>query len=307
MGAFGRALPVCSSFLFLLFMGWAGFVGMMRWWVRADSLGDILRDFDLIVHPLYGGHDITIVPIADVHLGAEGCMQEEFIDFVKTIAETPNLYVILGGDLIENATKSSVSNVYRQTMSPMEQKKMMTKILEPIASKVLAVVGGNHERRSSRECDQDVTYDIAAKLNIEDRFRESIAFVKIQLGIKEYENGGRTDANQRPTYVLTVTHGSGGGVLTGGVINRNERFGYILDGSDCLIAAHSHKPVVTNPAKIKIDSRNNLVTVQDFKVVVATSWLRYTGYPIQKMLLPSAHCIQYLTLSGSKKKMSVTM
>ena len=299
---------MCFSFLFLFFK-----VGRDLSAVNAVAgalrhiKGEVLRDFDLIVHQFYGGHDITIVPIADVHLGAEGCMQQEFIEFVKTIAETPNMYVILGGDLIENATKSSVSNVYRQTMSPMEQKKMMTKILEPIASKVLAVVGGNHERRSSRECDQDITYDIAAKLNIEDRYRESIAFVKIQLGLDANSKGNRPATVQRPTYVLTVTHGSGGGVLSGGVLNRNERFGLVVDGTDALIVAHSHKPMASNPAKIKIDPNNNVALVRDYKVVVATSWLSYTGYPIQKMMLPSSHCIQYLTLSGKHKKMTVTM
>ena len=300
----GRSLCVLP-FFFSFFMGWAGFFGMMRWWVRADSLGDLLRDFDLIVHPLYGGHDITIVPIADVHLGSEGCMQEEFIDFVKTIEQTPNMYAVLGGDLIENATKSSVSNVYRQTMSPMEQKKMMCKILEPIRDRILCANGGNHERRTTR--DQDVTYDICAKLDIDDRYRESIAFVKIQLGLEKNSLGNKAGTYQRPTYTIAVTHGAGGGVLSGGVINRNERFGFIIDGADALIVAHSHKPMVSNPAKIKVDPHNNTISVTDFKMIVATSWLRYTGYPIQKMLLPSAHCIQYLTLSGSKKKMSVTM
>ena len=261
-----------------------------------------MRDFDMICHKFYGGHDITIVPIADVHLGAEGCMQQEFIEFIQHIAETPNMYVCLGGDLLENATKSSVSNVYRQTMSPMEQKKMMTKILEPIADRILCVTGGNHERRSSKEVDNDATYDIAAKLNIEDRYREAICFVKIQLGIEN-----TSDHSKRPTYCLTVSHGAGGGILTGSAVNRGERFGYVLDGCDALILAHTHKPFTTQPAKIKIDPFNKRVTVQPFKVITATSWLRYTGYPIQKLMLPSSHCIQYLTLSGNEKRMAVTM
>lgn len=265
-----------------------------------------MRDFDLIVHQFYGGHDITIVPIADVHLGSEGCMQQEFIDFVNRIAEDPNMFVILGGDLCDNAVKSSIGNVYRSTMSPMEQKKMMAKILEPIAHKCLAVVGGNHERRSSREVDNDMTYDIASKLNIEDRYRESIAFVKIQMGIPE-KDGTRTKGSARPTYVLAVTHGAGGGILTGGAVNRGERFGYLLDGADALVLAHTHRPWTSQPAKIKIDTQNNSVSIVPFKVVNATSWLRYVGYPIQKMLPPSSHCIQYLTLSGKKKELRVTM
>ena len=78
-----------------------------------------MRDFDLIVHQLYGGNDITIVPIADVHLGAPECMEQEFVKFIAEVKDTPDLYLILGGDLVNNGTRSSVGvSVYRDTMPP---------------------------------------------------------------------------------------------------------------------------------------------------------------------------------------------
>ena len=264
------------------------------------------RDFDMIVHQFYGGHDITIVPIADVHLGAEGCMEQEFIQFVKEIAETPDTYVILGGDLLDNAVKSSISNIYKATMRPLEAKKMMCRILEPIRDRILCIVSGNHERRSGKETDTDPTYDIAAKLDIEDRYRETIAFLKIQMGKPENEETGvRTGGAQRPVYSIVVTHGAGGGILTGASVNRAERFAYILDGCDAFITAHTHKTWNSQTAKVKIDLRNNAVTMQDFKVINATSWLRYVEYPVQKMMLPSSHCVQRLVLHGNTKRMEV--
>lgn len=128
-----------------------------------------------------------------------------------------------------------------------------------------------------------------------------MAFVKIQIGNK----AGAGLKN--PTYVLVVTHGAGGGILTGGAVNRNERFGYVLDGADALIVGHTHKPFVTQPAKLKIDPYNNMVTVKPFKVVSMTSWLNYGGYAVQKMLLPTSHAPQVMTLNGKRKEIKVEM
>ena len=267
----------------------------------------MLSDFEMITHEFRGGHDVTIIPVSDVHIGAAECMEKEFMDFVKMVSETENVYVTLGGDLINNATKSSVSNIYDEVYRPSEAKRMMARMLEPIKDRILCAVGGNHERRSSKDVDDDITYDIMAKLDIENLYRENIAFLKIQLGNKTNENGVKSAGRDRPTSCLAVTHGSGGGILTGAGVNRNERFGYSVDGIDALIVGHTHKPYTTQPGKIVVDSRNNQISIKPFKVISSTSWLEFGGYAAQKMLLPSTHCLQTLILRGDKKEMIVTM
>lgn len=259
----------------------------------------------MIQHQFLGGHDITIIPISDVHLGSPGCMEQEFVRFIKTVKETPNMYLVLGGDLIDNGTRSGVTNVFRATMSPSAQKKEMANILSEVRDRCLCFVPGNHERRSGKDADDDPMYDIAAKLDLEHLYRENIAFVKIQMGKNRKEVGSVGD--KRPTYMLTVVHGSGGGILTGGSVNRGERFGYVIDGMDALIVGHTHKPFTTQPGKIYIDPRNNKVSVKPFKVISSTSWLEYGGYAAQKMLLPTTHCLNTLTLRGDHKEIVVTM
>lgn len=267
----------------------------------------MLGDFEMIQHSFLGGHDITIIPVFDVHLGSQECMEQEFISFIKMVAEKPNVYLVLGGDLIDNGTKSSVTNVFRATMSPSQQKKEMANILKPVADRILCMIPGNHERRSGKDADDDPVYDIAAKLDVEHLYRENAAFVKIQMGKKEYPSGGKTEGDKRPVYTLVVTHGSGGGMLTGGAVNRSERFGYVIDGMDALILGHTHKPYITQPGKIFIDTRNNKVSVKPFRVISATSWLSWGGYAAQKMLLPTSHAWQTLTLTGDHKEIIVTM
>lgn len=280
-----------------------------RWKHRGFFQGvtKTLPDFEMIQHQFLGGHDITIVPISDVHLGSPGCMEQEFISFIKTVKDTPNMYLVLGGDLIDNGTRSSVTNPFRATMPPSQQKKEMANILSEVRGRILCFVPGNHERRSGKDADDDPCYDIAAKLDLEHLYRENIAFVKIELGIKETANGAMKAGKYRPTYMLVVTHGAGGGILTGGAVNRGERFGYVIDGMDALIVGHTHKPFTTQPGKIKIDPFNNKVSIKPFKVISSTSWLEYSGYAARGMLLPTTHCLHTLTLRGDKKEIVVTM
>ncbi len=258
-------------------------------------------EFDLIKYHFEKNQDITIIPISDVHLGAAEHMAKEWGSFIQQVKSTPNCYVTLGGDLINNATRNSVSNIFEETMRPREQKRVIVEMLEPIKDRILCACSGNHERRSGKDADDDPTYDIMCKLDLEHIYRENIAFMKIQFG--------RRDAcgSLNPTYIFAVTHGAGGGILTGGSVNKNERFGYVVDGMDCLIVGHTHKPWVTQPSKIKIDAHNNKVSIKPFKIVSSTSWLEYGGYAAQKMLIPSSHAPQIITVCGSHKEIKVTM
>jgi len=265
----------------------------------------MLPDFEMIVHQF--PHDINIIPLFDVHLGAAEHMEEDFQRFVQMVKDAPNTYLVLGGDLINNATRSSVSNIFEERYRPSEQKKIMSKLLAPVRDKILCSVTGNHERRSTKDADDDPAYDIMAKLDLEHLHRENIAFVKLCLGEQENDNGNRTAGKQRPTYTLVVTHGAGGGIYTGTAVLRAERWGYAITGMDALIVGHTHKPFTTQPGQIVIDPRNNKVSVKPFKVISATSWLEYGGYAAQKMLLPSSHCLHVLTLRADKKEMVVTM
>lgn len=263
----------------------------------------MLPDFHLIQHQFYGGHDITIIPIFDVHLGSRECMEQDFIKFINTVKDTPNVYLILGGDLIDNGTKSSVTDCFRATMSPSQQKKEMANILKPVTDRILCILPGNHEARSRKDADDDPCYDIAAKLDIEHLYRPNIAFVKVQLGKLTKHTGG----DLRPTYVFAVVHGAGGGILTGSMVNKGERYGYTIDGIDALVLGHSHKAFTTQPGKIVVDPHKNCISIRPFKVISATSWLEYGGYAARGMFAPTTHCLHTLQLRGNKKEIIVTM
>ncbi len=241
---------------------------------------------------------ITIVPLADVHLGAEGSAWQQFYELVKQIAKEPDTYVTLQGDLIDNGLKNSVTNVYRQTMRPYEQKREMAKALEPIRDKILCIIPGNHERRSKKEADACPTYDIASKLDLEDKYRESIAFLRVGLGKR---TTGKVRDCKPHVYFLACVHGAGGGALPGGMVNRADRFMQAMDGVDVFIHGHSHKQYCLRGSKLVVDAQNKRVTRRPTLTMCAGAWLDYVGYPVEKMLTPATEAgANKLLLSGTK-------
>lgn len=248
----------------------------------------MFNDFELIQHKFANG--ITIYPIGDVHLGAIEHAEKEWEAFCKTVADDPNKKVIILGDLLNNATRSSVSNVFEETLRPREQKRRMVEYLDPIRYSILCAVSGNHERRSGKDADNDPMYDIMTKLDLEDVYRQNVAFMKISCGAYS-------------TYTFAVTHGAGGGIYTGATVNRNERFGNVIEGLDCLVVGHTHKGTVSKPSKIVIDPQNNIVTMKHYTVVSSVAWLNFGGYAMQKMLLPSQVAQpQQIILDGKRRK-----
>ena len=239
----------------------------------------MLNDFDLITHSFK--NDAVIYPIADVHLGAVEHSEPEWQAFLKRV-EKENAYLILAGDLLNNSTKSvRFANPFEETLRPREAKRRMTEYLEPIKDRILCVVSGNHEQRTLRDSDQDLTYDICTKLDVEHLYRENMAFMRIALGKRN------TEDKPMASYVFCVTHGSGGGIYTGAAVNKSERFGNVIEGVDCIVTGHVHKGFISKPSKIVVDARNGTVSMRHYVVVSCVSWLNYGGYAARSQLLPA--------------------
>lgn len=232
-------------------------------------------------------HDIPyktfkVYPVFDVHIGSAEYMKEEFESFIDYIKNTPDTYIVVGGDMLNNAIKSSVSDVYSETMMPGEAKKYAVKLLEPIKEKILCGVGGNHEFRTVKDTNIDILYDVFCQLGIEDRYRSNICFLSLNHKVD------KSMANKR--HIIAVTHGSGGGATLGAGINKQQKFGSTIDGVDVLISGHTHKPSAVPMAKLRYDRSSNHIKEDIMWLVTASSWVNYGGYAARKMLSPCAHC-----------------
>lgn len=261
----------------------------------------MLPDFTLITRHFPENKDIALYPVGDVHLGAAEHMESAWREFREMILSEENAYLLLVGDLLNNATRSSVSNVFDEVLRPREQKRLMSEMLAPLRERILCAVPGNHEGRSGKDADDDPCYDILCKIDREDAYRENAAFLKIQIGNKS------GDGLKNPSYVITVMHGVGAGVMTGSALNRAERFAMAIDGADILVVGHSHKSFNSYPAKIKIDPYNNKISLKPFHVVNCSAWMDFSGYALRKMLIPSGHIAQKIVLSGTSKNIQIVV
>lgn len=249
----------------------------------------------LIVRKFPDRQNIKVYPIADVHLGAIECMEDMWGKFCKMILADKNAYLILAGDLINNNVRNSLGSPFEQVYRPRTQKQLMVEYLAPLRDRILCMVGGNHEARTIKDTDSSPAYDIAAKLDLEHVFREDMAFLKIAFG------DSRGDGKKNPCYTFCVVHGAGSSIYTTNAAMRAERFGMAIDGCDCVIEGHIHKPQEFPVAKYVIDKYNNKVSVKPFEVFVCTSWMRNAAYAAKKLSAPVAFSMKYLELYGKKK------
>ena len=237
--------------------------------------------------------DIHILPVGDIHIGSKQFNEKMWNAFKESIGDS---YIAIVGDCIDNGIKSSVSSTYEQTMMPSAQKEWLYRELEPLADRIICGVGGNHEKRSKRETDQDPLYDVFCRLKIEERYRQSTAFVFVRVNGKDRTHQGK----YRPTYSLMVTHGSGGGQLIGAGLNKMQRYGGVVEGLDVLVSGHTHRPAVFVSGKLYCDFRNKRILEKEFWSVTAGSFLDFGGYPLDKNLTPTGHSFPEITLFARK-------
>ena len=243
----------------------------------------MLSDFELIVHKLPLAPEVKLYFIGDLHVGSIECNRKAWEDFCGKVLSDKSAYILILGDMIDNGTKQSVTNCFDAQMRPREQKKYLANSLKPLRERILCGCQGNHEARN-RDCDDDPLYDVFCKLDLEDLYRPNAAFLKLCIGSR---NDGEREDRSFQTYTACVLHGSGGGVLSGATINRNERFATsVLEGVDILCVGHTHKGMISKPSKIVVDSCHNSVIQKSMTVISCCSWLSYGGYALRKMLLP---------------------
>ena len=134
---------------------------------------------------------IEIHIFGDEHIGDEHCDLKRLKERIEYVANTKNAYCVLNGDILDNATKTSIGDTYAAEFNPMEQLKAGLELFAPIKEKILAVTHGNHEARTYRKEGIDLSYLLAAQLGLREKYTSTSALLFIRLG-KEARNRKRT-------------------------------------------------------------------------------------------------------------------
>lgn len=214
---------------------------------------------------------LKIVPIADVHKGDKLLDYTELNKTVKYIKDNPDVYTILNGDLMNTAIKSSVSDCYEDTMTPMEQIESLVKLLEPIKHKILVATTGNHERRIKRESSIDIMQIVMAQLGLSNRYTSGAYYLFLYFG--EKEQGRKAPM----VYTIYGYHGSGGGRKAGGKLNKviemAEKY-----FADVYLMSHVHVKMGTKQNYFIPDFGNKALVEKEMAFVISNSYLFHGGY-----------------------------
>jgi predicted phosphodiesterase len=266
----------------------------------------LIDDLVPIIHRFPNGQDIKVYPISDLHVGSPQFDSKKWDAFRARLISEPNSRIVIAGDMMNNAVKSSKSNCYEEVLRPSQQKAWLIEQLEPIKNRILCGCSGNHERRTSKEVDQHPLYDVFVKLDIESLYRENGCFLIMRFGSDDKAQRKEQAGKDRPCYATVITHGTGGGLYVGSSANKAEQFGSVIDGTDVVIMGHVHKPSEMPVAKLFIDKHNNKVIEQQFRIVIATSWISYGGYGFSGAMKPTAHLLHEITYGADSKLIKVT-
>lgn len=245
---------------------------------------------------------LEIHTFADEHIGDEHCDMKRLQERINYVKNTPNAYCIMNGDILDNATKTSIGDTYTQELSPMEQLQRAVDLFSPIKDKILCITHGNHENRTYKKEGINLSFLIAKQLGLEDRYSPTSAVLFIRFGKvadKKKETNGSGNV-RKLCYTMYVLHGSGGGRKEGAKVIRLADMASIID-CDIYIHSHTHLPLVMKEGFHRIDTKNSSVACVDKLFVNTAANLKYGGYGEAGEFKPSSMDTPIIYLDGMVK------
>ena len=233
-------------------------------------------------------NNIQIYVLSDMHIGDANADLPTLKKIVEHIKNTPNMYVILLGDILNTALKTSKSDIYSETLNVMEAQKLALELLLPIKDKILAMTPGNHENRVWKEVGVDLSLWLAEKLSVQDRYRNNNIALTIQFG---------SDVNGNPLRLnIFGQHGAyGGGRRLGAAMNALEDLDGIVGNADIYIRAHTHQPIQGSRNIFLFDDKGNMHRRTKY-YFNSPSVLNYGGYAAEKGYKPTDDTPCYLNI-----------
>ena len=226
---------------------------------------------------------IEIVNLADLHIG-DAQFDEKLLDKeIKKIKDIPNRFVVLNGDLINNAIRNSVSDIYTEKMGPQEQLDYLVKKFEPIKHKILGISQGNHEFRTYKETGIDIVKLFAASMGHLDSYDPDGGVLFISFGKNKYR------PEVRHTTSLYFTH-------IGGVKTGLTKMADVVD-VDIYFRGHYHNVETKKMDVFRTDKRYKTIRKETKVFVQNGACLKYGGYSQMKGFAPGSSVFPVVKVS----------
>lgn len=234
---------------------------------------------------------------ADEHIGDPHSDLSRLKERIDYVANTPNAYCILNGDILDFATRTSIGDIECREFNIMGQIQLGVELFTPIAKKIICITNGNHELRGYRKEGIDISQIIAAQLGLNGVYTKDSAFVFLKFGRPTMTHGR---SNAKMLYTLYVNHGSGGGRKEGAKAIRLADMASVCD-ADIYIHSHTHLPMIMKQGFFRVDNRNMSVINTTKLFVNTASNLDYGGYGAAQEYKPNSKDTPVIYLDGVNK------
>lgn len=239
--------------------------------------------------------EIEVLVIGDVHIGDKECdtkLVNKTIDYIKA---HDNTRLVLNGDLLNTAIKSSVSFEHG-AMSPKSEYRMLVDLLTPVKEKIIGVVSGNHDDRITKETGIDIIEFLCKELGIEDTYCKYQGMLLITCHIEQ---------KRSKLHKIFFTHGIGsGGRQIGSKANFLQRLTGIVSNANCYVVNHTHTPLHFTDKVYYLDSKHKALVPTTRHFINQPSFLTYGGYGQRANFNPCSNYQHLIKLNDKRLEVS---
>lgn len=184
--------------------------------------------------------DIAIVNfIADLHAFNPNTHHERIFEEIEQIMQTPNSYIIFGGDLIEGVYWGGASGS-EQVGTLDEQRGFMRELFKRTAGRVIGAVSGEHDSKWSAKSGADPYHDFTELTGAP--YKRGLLEIDLVAGDSEYSG--------------LIAHKLRGSSLYNN-LHPPMRASREIQGHDFYFSGHTHRKAVgIQPVRDKFDSRS---------------------------------------------------
>lgn len=236
---------------------------------------------------------IKLTPLGDVHVGAAGCDETAFIEWVDLIAKDPNHYTILMGDMAEcilpDDRRFDADEVAdwlwarknRSRIADAQYEWVYEQVKKIPSERILGILRGNHENTIKSKHYRDLALDLARNLNIP--YLDEQAFTQLHFTVKK--------STKTALYDIYSIHGSQSGRKAGGKINLIQDLTGFID-ADLILMGHVHDKIATRDVKLYMDEKGNFRSRERLYVITGTFLKTYSegtaGYGARANFRPTS-------------------
>jgi predicted phosphodiesterase len=238
---------------------------------------------------------LEIYPLADVHTGDPLQDKKRVRDFFDEVQAQENRYIIVNGDIINNAVRHGVSDIYTEELNPNQQIDATVALLEPVKDRVLVITEGNHENRTYKQDGLLIMYQVAQRLGIAHTYSSGAYLLFVKFGKSKGRNC------RKMPYAIYGKHGTGGGRKVGAKAIRLFEMAEVID-ADVFLHSHTHVPMVLRKTFHRVDYRNEKATQIEQLFINTNAFLSFGGYSENYGYHPTSTQYPKIILDGVKRK-----